>query len=373
MAVAEDCLQDAIAQAVAQWGPRGLPDNPQAWLYTVAKRRVLDGMRRTATHARYLMDHKTLSEGPVDDLEIADDRLRLMFTCCHPALEPDAQIALMLRVVGGLSTTEIARAFLVKPATMGQRISRAKSKIRLAGIAFKLPETEDMPDRLSAVLTCIYLIYNEGYAAQAGKRQIRIDLCEEALFLADMIVGLAPQAAEAQGLLALIRFSHARRIARLQGDYIPLAEQNRELWDQALIDQAAIGLEAALRLGQIGPYQLQAAIHGLHCQAKTAEDTDWAQISALYALLRQMTQSKVVAINHAVALCFAGEAKQAMLILQSIAGEMREYQPFFAAMAEVYVRLGIKDDAVAAYEKAIALSEVKAVQDFLLGRMLALE
>lgn len=373
MAVAEDCLQDAIAQAVALWDQRGVPENPQAWLYAVAKRRALDGFRRTATHARYMVEQQVLAEGKTDPAEIADERLRLMFTCCHPALEPDAQIALTLRVVGGLSTAEIARAFLVKPATMGQRISRAKTKIRVAGISFKLPETEDMPERLSAVLACVYLIYNEGYAARSGKRQIRIDLCEEALFLAEMVVSLAPQAAEAQGLLSLIQFSHARREARLQRDYVPLAKQDRLLWDQALISRASSGLEAALRKGQVGSYQLQAAIHGLHCQAESAADTDWAQIAALYALLRQMTQNKVVALNHAVALCFAGEAEQALLILQSIAKDMAEYQPFFAAIAEVYVTLGFKHNAVAAYEKAIALTEVEAEKDFLLGRKRALE
>ncbi|MEP3298774.1 MAG: DUF6596 domain-containing protein [Pseudoruegeria sp.] len=372
IAVAEDCLQDAVAKAVEVWSVSGVPNNPQGWLFQVSKRRAMDVFRRVNTQSVHASQVRILQEREADMHEIADDRLRLMFSCCHPALDVNAQVALTLRIIGGLSTPEIARAFLVKPTTMGQRISRAKSKIRLAGIQFKLPEPDDIADRISSVLTCIYLIYNEGYAASSGVQQLRIDLCDEALFLSDLIVRLAPNAAEAQGLYALIRFSHARRVARGGKKYIPLAQQDRSLWDQALIADASKVLESALKQGQAGPYQLQAAVHGLHCRAKNADSTDWPQIAALYSLLLRMSPTPVVALNHAVALCFAGAPEQALPILKSLEGEMGQYQPFYAAMAEVYARLSLRNAAVASYTRAIALSDVTAEQDFLREKMKAL-
>jgi len=304
--------------------------------------------------------------------------LKLMFTCCHPALDPEAQIALTLRTIGGLTTPEIARAFLVKPATMGQRISRAKHKIKNAGIPFGLPDAPDLPARIDTVLQAIYLIYNEGYAATEGTTQMRVYLSEEALFLARLMVDLAPDKEEPTGLLALILFSHARRNARDGGSkaesqtFIPLAEQDRSLWDQTRIAEARDLLSKALKRGRLGPYQLQAAIHGVHCDAPDFDQTDWPQISALYGLLLQVAPSPVVELNHLVALSYVIGPDKTAPKLRALAPRMDGYQPYYAALADIEARQGQRDKAIAAYQTAIKLSLVESEVSYLQRKCAAL-
>lgn len=373
-ALAEDCLQEAITIALQKWGSTGVPEVPQAWLLSVARRRAIDNLRRSKVFTQKSRQLAMLQEEASDEQDrkhdIPDYRLRLIFTCCHPALNTSAQIALTLHTLGGLSTAEIARAFLVPTSTMAQRITRAKGKIKQAGIPFEIPDEPDRSARNQTVLKVIYFIYNEGYSVTQGQSQLRIDLCEEALFLARMMVDLSLDKAESMGLLALILFSHSRHRARLAngGGFTPLHLQDHTLWDVDMIAEGHALLEQALPLGQLGVYQLQGAIHGLHCAAPSAEQTDWSQIAALYTILMRMEPSKIVALNQAVAISFSGQTEAALNILKSIEGDLQEYQPFYAAKADILTRLGYSKRADKAYDVAIGLSKIDAERHFLLAQ-----
>ncbi len=372
-ALAEDCLQGAIETALATWGKTGVPRSPNGWLLQVARRRAIDDARRgTRFNERRAEITMVLGDTDIPPEErltqIPDERLRLMFTCCHPALDGDAQVALTLRAIGGLTTAEVARAFLVPTATMAARITRAKAKIVGANIPFAAADISDRDARLAAVLRVIYLIYNEGYATGSGAQQLRLDLCQEALFLARLVVQLAPDASEPCGLLALILFSHARRDAR-HGDFVALSDQDRGLWDDAMIAEADQILQAALRRGQAGPYQIQAAIHGLHAQSTGADDTDWPQIAGLYAVLYRMTPTDVVALNLAVAQSYGFCLTAGRTAVLALGDRMGGYQPYYAALADIEARLGHVDAAVAAYQRAIDLSGVDGEKRFLRHRM----
>jgi RNA polymerase sigma-70 factor (ECF subfamily) len=307
--LAEDALQDALVNALERWEIDGIPRRPGAWLMTVARRRAIDRLRRAATleGKAVILDSPATQDEPEMDDSIPDDRLKLMFTCCHPTLALEAQVALTLHTLGGLSTQEVARAFLVPPPTMARRLARARSKIRDAGIPYRVPPANLLPERLDALLAVIYLIFNEGYCATSGDTLTRHELCGEAIRLCRVLVALLPQSAEARGLLALMMLHDSRRETRLDaaGELVLLDEQDRTRWDQAKIHEGIAVLDEALALAESGPYQVQAAISALHAQAPTAEATDWRQIAELYGTLARMTPSAVVQVNRAVAVAMA--------------------------------------------------------------------
>ena len=368
--LAEECLQDAIAAALVDWPRTGIPKSRRGWLLQVARRKALDRFRRakslTEKFAQIAVLEKAEADAPADTHDIPDHRLRLIFTCCHPALDEKTRVALTLRTLGGLTTEEIARAYLDRSATMGQRLARARSKISKAGIPFEIPDGEALEGRINSVLAVIYLIFNEGYAASSGDTPIRIDLCDEAIFLARLMVQLCPDVPEAAGLLALILLTHSRRKARYRdGVYVPLDEQDRTLWDGKRIAEGQGVLEAAMKRGQVGPYQLQAAITALHCEAANADDTDWPQIAALYRLLAQISSSDIVQLNLAVAISYSDGAKQVLGLLQPMAYRLENYQPFHAARADILRRAGHVKQARDAYEQALALTPNKADRAFL--------
>ena len=360
--LAEDVLQDAMEAALLHWGRSGLPASPQGWLLKVARRKAIDRMRRTASLADKTREMAVLmaqdSEPEMPD--IPDERLRLIFTCCHPALERKSQVALTLRSLGGLTTPEIARAFLDSDAAMGQRISRAKAKIAGAGIPFKVPGREDWGARLGAVLRVIYLIFNEGYSAAEGDAPIRAGLCEEAIWLARMLDQLRPGEAEIEGLLALMLFAHARRAARIGADGLPCAPeaQARAHWDRAMWCEAETVLDRAVARLRAGPFQIQAAISALHMDRERApgQPPDWRQIMLLYDRLFEMTPSPVVALNRAVALAEVAGAEAGLAALVGLGEALARYQPYHAALADLLSRAGQRDAALAAYDRAIALS-----------------
>ena len=371
--LAEECLQDAIITALKDWPVNGIPKSRRGWLLQVARRRALDRFRRAKNLSQKAAQIAVLEQAevdaPADTHDIPDHRLRLIFTCCHPALDEKTRVALTLRTLGGLTTDEVARAFLDKPTTMGQRLARARAKISKAGIPFEIPDGEALNVRIGSVLAVIYLIFNEGYAVTEGIAPIRIDLCEEAIFLARLMVQLCPDTPEVAGLLALILLIHARRGARYNdGEYVPLADQDRTLWDQARIGEGQAILENALKLGQVGPYQLQASITALHCGVLDADATDWAQIAALYRLLDQMEPSAIVWLNYAVAVSYCEGAKQALDVLEPVAQDLAAYQPYHAARADMLRRSGRKREAHAAYAQALDLTRTESERAFLAAR-----
>ncbi len=358
--LAEDALQDALINALEGWEADGIPNNPGAWLLTVARRRAIDRKRRSTLLERNLASFEpqiSQDEHEMDDAQIPDDRLKLMFTCCHPALALETQIALTLHTVGGLKTYEIARAFLVAEATMAQRLARARAKIRNAGIPYRVPPVDLLPERLDALLAVIYLIFNEGYSATSGDEPIRKELCLEAIRLCRVLVALMPQSAEARGLLALMLLHDSRRETRLDeaGELVLLDKQDRSRWDRSEIGEGIKVLDEALALNDPGPYQLQAAISSMHAQAPVAEATDWHQIAALYKTLALMTPSLVVEVNRAAAVTMAEGPQEGLRILAGLANQANDYYPFHVVRAELLRRSGQLEGAIESYQRAIAL------------------
>jgi RNA polymerase sigma-70 factor (ECF subfamily) len=381
---AEDALSEAFASALADWPVNGCPRNPEGWLLTVARRKLIDGVRRRQTGDAVSTQLQILSEGLEDaaaqaerDMELPDKRLALLFACAHPAIEAGIRAPLMLQVVLGLDGETIASAFLVSPAAMRKRLSRAKEKIQQAGIPFSIPEREELPERLDTVLAAIYAGFAEGWTDPSGTDSIRRDLTDEAIFLARLVVELMPQEAEALGLLALMLYAEARRGARRNaaGEYVPLAEQDPTLWNAKLIDEAESLLLRASKLEAIGRYQLEAALQSAHTCRRLAGRNNWADVVQLYDALATLTDSPVIAINRALAIAEIDGPEAARDALRDIAADERitQYQPYWAARAELLSKTGANDEAHQAYDMAIGLERDQAVRAFLQKRQAALK
>ena len=373
-ALAEDALQDALVEALKRWKSDGIPRNPGAWLTTVAKRRAIYRLRQASTFERkqaLLIQEQDEDEEEEYDEMIPDERLKLMFTCCHPSLALEAQVALTLHTLGGLSTQEVARAFLVPVPTMAQRLARARAKIRNAGIPYRVPPAELLPERLDALLAVIYLIFNEGYVASSGDTLTRGDLCSEAIRLCRILVSLLPESAEARGLLALMLLHDSRRETRVNaaGELVLLDEQDRSRWDRAKIEEGIAILDEALALHDPGPYQVQAAISALHAEAPTAEETDWRQIAALYGTLAVMSPSVVVEVNRAVAVAMALDVQTGLQMLLRLEDEADDFYPYHAARADLLRRTNQREAAADAYERALALCSNSAERAYLQRRL----
>jgi len=382
--LAEEAVQDAFIAALETWPERGIPANPGAWITTTARNRAIDRLRRrrrlvekTAVIARQSeieADLSAIDPGVSEDpMHIADDRLRLIFTCCHPALAMEARVALTLRTLGGLTTPEIARAFLVPEPTLAQRLVRAKKKIRAAGIPYRVPPAELLPERLDGVLQVLYLVFNEGYAASSGDSLVRRDLCAEAIRLARVVVSLLPGEPEGLGLLALMLLTDARREARtsVDGALVLLEAQDRSRWDRGQIEEGEAIVRAALEMGRPGPYQIQAAIAALHDEAATSAATDWPQIADLYRTLIRLTPTPVVQLNLAVAVAMADGPAYGLAMMDGIAadGELDAYPYLHAARGDLLRRLERWSEAEVAYARALALTTNGSERAFLEGRL----
>jgi len=376
--VAEDALQEAFAAALEQWPAGGVPRNPRAWLVSTARHKAIDRLRREKSFAAKQAEIAYLSEAAVPapalaDEPFTDDLMRLIFTCCHPALALEAQVALTLKTLCGLSVDEIARAFLVAPATMAQRLVRAKAKIRGARIPYEVPGSDRLAERLHGVLRVVYLVFNEGYAATSGDALVRRELCNEAIRLGRLLFTLFPGASEVAGLLALMLLHDSRRAARLdeRGDLVTLEDQDRSRWDGGQIAEGRTLAEAALRRGGAGFYALQAAIAALHAQEARAVETDWPQIAALYALLLRLYPSPVVALNHAAAVAMGERLDRGLRLIEQLeaGGELQSYHLLPAAKADILRRLGRRAEAAAAYERALELVTHDAERRYLERRL----
>jgi len=382
--LAEECTQDAFTEALRRWPVDGIPQRPGAWLMTVAGNRAIDRLRRNARGAELLeagrdaLTRTQADEEVMQDLfdetdEIEDDRLRLIFTCCHPALPLDGRVALTLRSLAGLSTVEIAKAFLVPEATMAKRLTRAKAKIASAGIPYRVPPAHLLPERTAGVLAVLYLMFNEGYSASSGPELIRAALCDEAIRLARALAQLIPDEPEAAGALALMLLQHSRGRARVGagGELITLEEQDRSRWDEPEIQEGLALLEAALRRRHVGPYQLQAAIAACHARAGNAEDTDWDEISGLYGLLELQMSSPVVRLNRAVAVAMANDLDGGLAILDELEadGRLDGYYLLAATRADLLRRRGDRVGAAAAYRRAVPLAPSEAERRYLERRL----
>ncbi len=380
--LAEDMLQDACVSALEHWPKDGVPKSPRAWLLQTARRKAIDRFRRQAnfetkrTELEILINLeqqiRTTEEDTVDET-IADDRLRLIFTCCHPALEEHVRVALTLRTLGGLTTPEIARAFMIPENTMAQRLVRAKRKIKVANIPYIVPSPHLWPERVESVLTVIYLIFNEGYAARSGNQPTRADLCLEAIRLGNILVSLVPQEPEVAGLQALMLLHDSRSLARTNrdGNMVTLEHQDRTLWKQDQIDKGVSVLQCALLMRRPGPFQIQAAISAVHAQAKNYDETDWHEITLLYEKLYELQPSPVIKLNAVVALSFAHGAQAGLSAMAALdtEGELALYQPYHAARADLFRRAGRKKDSVVAYQQALEFTENAAERHFLKQRL----
>ena len=379
-ALAEEVVQEAFAAALEQWPTQGTPQHPRAWLIQTAQHKAIDRLRRSRRFEAPLEDVELLAleQAPsTSNVSEQDDYLRLIFTCCHPALSLEAQVALTLRTLCGLSTDEIARAFLVEPVTMAQRLVRAKNKIKVAKIPYRVPERAELAERLDAVLTVVYLVFSEGYAATSGDAWIRRDLSSEAIRLGRLLERLLPEHTEPIALVALMLLHDARRDARVdpRGDLVLLEDQDRTRWDRAQIAEGCERVEQALRRGGPTPYALQAAIAALHAQAVTAAATDWPQIVLLYRELLKQLPSAVVALNHAAAVAMAESADAGLRLLEELAAleELQSYQPFFATRAELQRRLGRFAEAVPDYQRGLELAKNEPEKRYMARRLQEIE